>query len=150
LKAEDVIGNYKDRPFPTNLQIGDIPYPPGVVTACFLEVGDLPDSVPRVSPDDYDIMLWTGPTKYEDYQGQQLVVCDLLSSQVDLEHMYKYTVRARLQGGDDIIQVNDVPHAAITLKDGPYMSDIHAPGSYRRWIGIPDERFPQKWRNLRE
>jgi len=95
-------------------------------------------------------MVWKGPVKFEDYQGQHLTVCDLVGREADDEHMYLYTVRARLQGQDDVDEIIGVPHEAVTLKDGPYSGDVHAPGAFRRWIGIPDERFPQKWRNLRE
>ena len=150
LRAEDVLENYKDKPFPTDIQTGNIPYPPGVITACYIEADDVPDGTPKVTEEDYDIQMWIGPKTFEDYQGQQLTVCDLASREVDAEHGFVYNVRARLYGNDEIVQINGVPHAAITLKDSPYMGDILAPGSFRRWIGFPDDRFPQKWRNLRE
>jgi hypothetical protein len=64
-------------------------------------------------------------------------------------HMFNYTVMAR-HSDSEVLMIKDVPHAAITLVDLPYTSDIHTPGAFRQWIAIEDRLFPQAWRNMRE
>jgi hypothetical protein len=63
---------------------------------------------------------------------------------------YNYTVLARTKDSEKLLEVRKVPHAAITLVDRPYTSDIHMTGVFRRWISVEDQRFPQAWRNVRD
>lgn len=44
--------------------------------------------------------------------------------------------------------VTGVPRKAIEYVDTPYSSDQHLPHLFRHPIHIPDEIFPQKWRDL--
>jgi hypothetical protein len=78
-------------------------------------------------------------------------VCDVVSRTEKLKdgNLYNYTVLAKISE-DDIVEVENVPHSAITFVDQPYQSDIHAPGAFRHYIAIRDGDFPQNWRNLRD
>merc|ERR1711933_697128 len=67
---------------------------------------------------------------------------------------YKYTVRrSRIDEETDeeeVIIVRDVPHYAFTFVDKPTTSDQFNPHSFRHYIGIPDDIFPQgPWRNMK-
>jgi hypothetical protein len=40
-----------------------------------------------------------------------------------------------------------VPRTAIVFYEKPGMSDMHLPTAFRQLIGIPDEIFPEQWKN---
>lgn len=42
----------------------------------------------------------------------------------------------------------DVPRSAIRFFDVPRTTEIYAPNAFRHFIGIPDDIFPERWRNL--
>jgi hypothetical protein len=151
LKAEDVMLDYIDEPFPVNLRQGTSPYPKGVATACFIETSDVEDGFPTRNEAGIEILQWVGPRTFADYKGHQFFACDLMEITEPLNdgHMFNYTVLAR-HSDSEVLMVQDVPHAAITLVDLPYTSDIHTPGAFRQWIAIEDHLFPQAWRNMRE
>jgi SET domain len=156
LKALDIRPLYKTNPYPVNIQEGQIPYTPGVVTACFLEsVDDLPDGQPRRNSIGQQVVQFKGPKTRSDYMGQHLTICDLMNrtevaDSATGQVTYLYTALSRKDvASSSIIEVRNLPHDAITLIDRPYTSDIHTPGAFRRWINIGDQRFPQAWRNAR-
>jgi SET domain len=158
LKALDLRHAYKDKPFPVSIKHGQVPYPEGVLTACFIQsVDDLPDGQPRKNSAGQQLVQWVAPKTFEEYSGLNLAVCDLMSRQEVFDDdagvtSYNYSVITRLKdmSTDKLMEVRNVPHSAITLVDRPYTSDIHAPGAFRHWISMDDQRFPQAWRNLRE
>ena len=151
LKAEDARPKYKNQPYPVDLRKDDMPYPAGVATTCFIESEEVPDGEPTRSSEGQSILQWAGPATLEEYKGNNMDVCDLISRQEDPEHFYTYTVATRSKEEEkEVIIVKGVPHAAIWLVDRPYSSDIHAKGVFRQWIAIEDELFPQAWRDLRQ
>jgi hypothetical protein len=40
-----------------------------------------------------------------------------------------------------------VPRSAIVFYDKPGRTDIHLPNAFRHVIGIPDDIFPNQWKN---
>jgi hypothetical protein len=44
-------------------------------------------------------------------------------------------------------RVKGVPRRAISFVDKPYTTDVHLKHAFRHEIGIPDEIFPERWRN---
>jgi hypothetical protein len=93
---------------------------------------------------------WKGPLKLDDFHGRHLSVCDLLNRTKLEDGTYEYHAMMRLMDRELTVgEVSDIPHQAITLVDRPYTSDIHLDESFRRWIALPDQMFPQAWRNLR-
>ena len=44
----------------------------------------------------------------------------------------------------------DIPRQALRFFDVPGTSDLHLSGTFRHWIGIPDDMLPDLWRNLEE
>ena len=146
LKADDMKLEYRDKPFKTKeeLELDPLAYPSGVQTACFVEWEEVEDGRPRKTSNGKDIATWTGPTKFKDYSGAKMFACKVIDRTEKLENgSYNYTVRGEMQ-------IENVPHAAITFVDKPYASDIHVPGAFRHPIGIPDEIFPQSWRDARD
>ena len=53
------------------------------------------------------------------------------------------------QGDDQEHVVTDVPAAAIRLADEPYTTDQHLANAFRHEIHIPDDVFPEAWKDLR-
>lgn len=151
LRADDMKATYREMPFATDLKDGINPYPPSVATTCFLKTDELPDGNPRRNDDGIEIFNFAAELKPEKFTGADMYVCDVLSRSEKLTdgNLYNYTVLAKISD-DDIVQVENVPHNAITFVDQPYQSDIHAPGVFRHYISIRDSDFPQAWRNLRE
>jgi SET domain len=159
LKALDVRHMYQTHPYPAKIAKDQQPYPPGVITACYLEtVDDLPDGQPKENAAGQKLVQWLAPATYSDYAGVNMAICDVVDRQDytstttngTVVVSYNYTVLARTKDSDKLLEVRKVPHAAITLVDRPYTSDIHMTGVFRRWISVEDQRFPQAWRNVRE
>lgn len=151
LKAEDMRSQYRDMPFATDLKDGIVPYPPSVATTCFLKTVDVDDGTPRRTESGNEIYRFSDDMMPANYTGADMYVCDVLSRTEKLTdgNLYNYTVLAKI-ADDDIVQVLNVPHAAITFVDQPYMSDINSPGAFRHKISIRDSDFPQAWRNKRD
>jgi SET domain len=151
LAALDLRQAYKEKPYPVDIQPGQEPYPGGVITACFVEsTGDIPDGLPRRNAKGQRIVQWEGPKTSDSFHGRHLAVCDLLNRTKLEDGTYQYHAMMRLKDRKLIVgEVANIPHHAITLMDRPYTSDIHLDGAFRRWIALPDQMFPQEWRNLR-
>jgi SET domain len=151
LAALDLRQPYKDKPYPVDIKPGQEPYPHGVVTGCFVETtGDIPDGRPRRNAKGQRIVQWKAPLKLEGFHGRHLAVCDLLNRTKLEDGTYEYHAMMRIKDRDlSVGEVANIPHQAITLVDRPYISDIHLDESFRRWIALPDQMFPQEWRNLR-
>jgi hypothetical protein len=41
----------------------------------------------------------------------------------------------------------NVPRSAVAFFDKPGWTDIHLPNAFRHVIGIPDDIFPDQWKN---
>ena len=157
LKAVDVRAEFRDKPYRTLEELDEDPYPLGVDTACFILAGEMTDGEPGRTEDGIEISIWEGPIE-EELTGVSMYSCDIWSRAGPFENgddgsnngafnPYNYTVMAHNEKGT--IKVVNVPHFAVLLVDDPYTSDIHMPGAFRHYIGIPDRMFPQAWRDRR-
>ena len=86
----------------------------------------------------------------DDTQGEY-TPCHIQSREMIQEEDY-YTVEILL---DELEQeksishiVHRVPRHRIDLRDVAYTSDIHLPHAFRHSIGVPDDVFPDAWKNL--
>jgi len=65
-----------------------------------------------------------------------------------------YTVKVEWDEDEDNVVTwftrTDVPRSALRFFDLPYTTDLQQPTAFRHEIGIPDEIFPDRWRNLDE
>jgi hypothetical protein len=132
----------------------DSPYPLGVTTGCFLITTEVNDGTnPESEETGYTLMKWVGPLSYDQFVGLNFYACEVIHriDATSTGHYYNYTVLARPSRNDDKLQIEQVPHYAITLIPTPYTSDVHNyPHTFRHWINIPDDRFPMMWRNFRQ
>lgn len=142
LKASDMNVIYRDKPFKTKKELKSDPYPLGIRTACFVEWEELEDGLPRVTEKGKDIANWVGPTETKGFVGNKMFDCRVLERSEQLENgLWNYTI-----SGD--MQILNVPHSAIMFVDSAYTSDIHQEGAFRHPIGIPNDIFPQAWRDF--
>ena len=156
LRAVDLRAAYKDKPYPVDIKQGQTPYPDGVVTVCFIgDMEEMPDSLPRVNHFGQRIMKWTSPATHEEILGRHMSICDIVDRKdVKLEDgsmSYEYSIITKARDTETgFMEVQYVPHHAISLSERPYSGDIHTAGAFRRYINIEDQKFPQEWRNLRD
>jgi SET domain len=143
-KADDLKMEYRNKPFKTEQELEATPYPDGVQTACFIEWEDVEDGRVMETKDGKGMAEWIGPVEFKRYSGLKMEICDVLERSKQLEDgLYNYTVLT------EELQIENVPHAAITFVDEPYRSDIHTKEAFRHPIIIPDAMFPQAWRDHR-
>jgi hypothetical protein len=70
------------------------------------------------------------------------VRCNVLSRSKLEEGKFSYVVQFEQ---DDIR--DGVPRSSIHFADKPYTTDFHLEGVFRHEIGIPDEIFPERWKD---
>jgi hypothetical protein len=73
--------------------------------------------------------------------------CDVLRAET-VKRRTRYTVvfYPKKQGPK---KVTDLPREVFRFVDHPYTSDMFMDNAFRHDIRVPDEMFPQAWRNLR-
>ena len=81
--------------------------------------------------------------------------CDIMrvrNDEVDSSWLYSvvlwYEDEAKGNPAEYIDIMNDVPADAFYWYDRPYSSDVFLSNAFRHAIGIPDNMFPHKWRNV--
>jgi hypothetical protein len=74
--------------------------------------------------------------------------CDVLRWNKDEDGTVSYTALLLDEGKKASAgMLQDVPRDAFVFVDKPYKSDMHLPNAFRHEITIPDEIFPEKWKN---
>jgi hypothetical protein len=93
------------------------------------------------------------PEYLELYGGEGLRLCDLLRWGIDEVGDIRYTALVTEDGewnDHSVTKMEGVPRQAMRFVDRPYTSDLHLPNAFRHEIMIPDEIFPDKWKNRRK
>lgn len=148
LRAEDLRVEYKTKPFKTTKELEQDPYPAGIVTACIVQTMEMEDGKRKVNDEGNEITLFEGPVEFKKFTGGGMHHCEIIDRQESGDHFYNYTIIE--QRSEGVIQVERVPHAAITFANLPYTSDIHHKDAFRHPVGVPDVIFPQAWRDRRD
>jgi hypothetical protein len=122
-------------------------YPDNVELRC--------DTAFRLHPEDWKLAYELGELQeFLSQNEEDWWRCDLLRYRVSHNGEFLYTVH--LYEADDKANtvndflVEDIPRQAFHFVDLPYTADAHQPNAFRHDIRIPDEIFPQPWRNLRK
>jgi len=82
-------------------------------------------------------------------KGDGRVYCDVIIRQADNEAStasFKYTVIMHMGSGP--VTVENVTNEGIQLVDRVRSADWHLEGAFRHEIAIPDDLFPDTWKNL--
>mmetsp|Transcript_10358 Transcript_10358/g.12019 ORF Transcript_10358/g.12019 Transcript_10358/m.12019 type:complete len:693 (+) Transcript_10358:130-2208(+) len=133
--------------------------PPSVITVCYATWNDL-----DANDGDFGKDSWFKFDDRTEKNGHDMQPCSIIdrynfqrsSSEGDKEGdnvndngTYYYTVE--LSNG--VTTVKNVPQSFIKYGDRPYSSDMMSNSSigvFRHYIAIPDEMFPQSWRDLND
>lgn len=76
--------------------------------------------------------------------------CDVSSrDQEDGVFYYEVEFPHEIDADGEPKRLTDVPRQALKFVDKPYTTDLHLGNAFRHEIMIPDEIFPDKWRNLK-
>lgn len=147
LRAISFNDEYRNKPFKTPEELKAEPYPENVVLKAFLTILETTTqgTVEDPSP-------WGAVEGVNTFSVDNLRDCIILSRQeTSIDGSvppYNYTVSWTSKRGKELV-VKDVPHGAFVFVDAPETSDQFVEGSFRHYIGIPDDVFPQgPWRNL--
>eukprot|EP00980_Cylindrotheca_fusiformis_P003666 scaffold818_cov136-Cylindrotheca_fusiformis.AAC.32 len=101
--------------------------------------------------DDWGSISEWGPSDY----GFECQIVDRFSDEAGNE---RYNVRLRTEALDrwdfdfedsEILEVGGIPRSAIRFFDVPFTSDIHLRGTFRHFIGLPEDMMQDVWRNRR-
>ena len=145
-RAVDYNNQFVNKPFPLSAD----EYPENLMLKCFLLVTK-PKEEPPINEAGQKIRHWVKTDRT--LTSGNLFDCNL----VDMEEVsapdgatsWNYTIQ--WQGKSETTLVKHVPHEALVFMDRPGTSDQHVAQSFRHYIGIPDEIFPQgPWRNIQD
>ena len=112
------------------------PYPSNLVTVCVESY-----SYNHVK-DEY---TWTPVVR----NSTDRIFCDVLDRKSQGGGDYVYTVQYKYDKHKTII-VHNVPKEGVQLKDNLFTADWHMEQAFRHEIMIPDDMFPEKWKNRKE
>ena len=139
------------------------PYPINIQTACYYHVGDEEKEEGQLEKEEKndraDLKLYWD-LRANHLKESYLRPCDILertSSLSTTHNSKKYTARIYEYNSDDTEEesifpliVHDIPRIAIRFLSKPYMSNQLKKKSFRHFIGIPDDIFPSKWKNIKQ
>jgi SET domain len=102
-----------------------------------------------------DVKIWKRLYDQEKYEEliDEYYPCDVLRYTTVNDTIY-YTAVIRKPGEtedeENHVLLENVPRLALRFTDAPYSTDMFLYNAFRHEIGIPDDIFPEAWRNLRE
>jgi SET domain len=145
LRAIDLNDEYRKKPFKTEAEDKEHPYPENVMLKAYLMIEDSESAGTLEDPKNW---LTSDPQKKFDAASLfDFVVVARTSAVADDTEPFRYTIRWANNNGDFTF-VKNVPHSAIAFVDKPGTSDQFVEEPFRHMIGIPDEIFPKAWKNL--
>lgn len=86
---------------------------------------------------------------HEDYEEE------LDFEEEDIEHGYMYTLEfeVRKEVGDEAFserhEITNAPRKALSFANRDYTSDVFLKKAFRHEMILPDEVFPEAWKNLK-
>jgi len=118
------------------------PYPPTVMTKFHKYFKD-PDTTRK----------WLGlhPFQQDDivsWRANGSVKCNILRRQDSGSRML-YTIAIPVDDSSDWTIVEGIPMEAMFFEDQPYSTDMFLQNAFRHDIRIPDDMFPESWKNLK-
>lgn len=83
------------------------------------------------------------------------VPCEILDyKMVDSRRLYTIALLEEVEDDDDeeeerLVLVEEMPRAAFSFEDKPYTADMFLTNAFRHDIRIPDDIFPDAWKNIK-
>jgi hypothetical protein len=68
--------------------------------------------------------------------------------ELDGEIVYAAVLAVKNDTGKNVL-IQQLPHDAFEFSDAPYTADTFLRNAFRHDIRIPDDMFPNAWKNLR-
>ena len=127
-------------PWQTAFELMDNPFPPNVMLQSnyiFLLTDDWEDMTEEEIHEEID---------NEDYDWFE---CEITRRYGDKDNGYLFAAINLEYDAEPWNELTDLPHFAFRMRERPYTSDMFLPNAFRHEIHIPDEMFPQAWRNAR-
>jgi len=124
-------------PLLTPAEQKETPYPPNLVTVC---------------KESYSFDRKTGEYSWTPMliNTTHRVLCDVMDRKEVGDGEYKYDVKYKYDN-DDVVHVMNVPFKdGIELADHLLTADWHLEHAFRHEIMIPDDMFPEQWKNQKE
>jgi len=119
------------------------PYPSNIRTECYFSYS---------TNDPHEIIDGIPHRHYRGHSSSNhLLTCDIYKREsVDGVDMYTAGMLLRWDDEEDDFEtiVSGIPREAIRFRDVKYTSDMHLKGAFRHEIMIPDEIFPNIWKNV--
>jgi hypothetical protein len=112
----------------------ETPYPPNLVTVCKESYSLDPKS---------ETFHWTPIVRNSTHR----VFCDVMDRKEESDGTNLFTVRLNYQEDNEQVVVQHVPIEGIDLMDDLLTQDWHLEGAFRHEIMIPDDMFPESWKN---
>lgn len=135
------------------IPIGDRPsdFPENIFTACHAYGIPLDESDKDIPRKIDDVKVYKFDTIRTSFNGHDMNLCDILNLKESESGEYFYVIQLFTNDEEDeeSIIIVDVPEKYIMYVDMPYSSWTQAEGVFRHYIGIPDEIFPETWKNLK-
>jgi hypothetical protein len=125
-------------------------FPENILTACHAFGASIDDD--NISQREVDgLSVYNFDSTATSFNGHDLELCDILrlvSDEDTGENTFDVQIYPRSSEEETHI-VLGVPENHIMYVDMPYSSWAQAGGVFRHYIGIPDEIFPDAWKNLK-
>lgn len=164
---DDIIQNLR-----TDIELKQYPYPDNIFTSCFYKYSDNQIAAEKhqrkKSKNDQIVTTFKWNMTRGIFEMNHLRPCNILKrTTVQNKNNNKggsgsstttyFTVQIRNRFGLSLTEripkdmthiVTHVPRYAIRLTDKLYTTDQHLENAFRKEIGIPDDIFPEQWKDL--
>jgi len=140
----------------TEKELKEHPYPDNIFTSCYYRYSDNKEEAEKQesSKDDVTAFRWRGTRGL--LEPSNLRPCSVLQRNeeegtftVRIRNRYGLVDAERIPRGAMHI-VTHVPRFAIRFSDKILTTDQHLENAFRHEIGIPDEIFPEQWKDLKQ
>jgi hypothetical protein len=141
--AVDTLNNNFKTPLKTVSEQMENPYPEGIKMKC--ETAFKFKSKWKRYADSHESLM-----DYISHEDEYQQDCDLLQREQDEHGNIVYTaVLIDEEKGEKVAgsKLEKVPREAFVFVHTPYASDMHLPNAFRHSIMVPDEIFPDTWKN---
>ena len=100
---------------------------------------------------------WEPSSKLDWDAGEYGFECEVTERRIDVDGNQMYSVRVLTEEidrwdtefeGPELLDIGNVPREAIRFFDVPFTSDLFLEGTFRHFIGLPEQLMPQQWQNI--